>query len=76
MKTVNATFSLPVETYALLHGFVEKRGLSRFVSDAIQKALTSKQDELCQAYRENSQDELQQNDLKDWDSLQAEGWDE
>lgn len=76
MKTINATFSLPIEVYRLLHGFVEKRGLSRFVSAAIQKALADKQNELRQAYRENNQDELQQNEMKDWDKLQTEGWDD
>lgn len=76
MRTVNATFSLPVEVYSLLQGFVEKRGLSRFVSAAIQKALESKQNELRQAYLENSRDELMQRELKDWDNLQTEGWDE
>ncbi|MEI6790979.1 MAG: hypothetical protein WCK42_07350 [Myxococcaceae bacterium] len=75
-RTVNATFSLPVEVYTLLHGFVEKRGLSRFVSEAIRNALQSKQSNLRQAYLENNQDELMQRELKDWDNIQAEGWDE
>ena len=76
MRTVNATFSLPVEVYSLLHGFVEKRGLSRFVSGAIEKALESRQGELRQAYLENNKDKLMHLDLKEWDSLQTEGWDE
>ena len=76
VKTVNATFSLPVEVYGLLHSFVEKRRLSRFVSEAIQKALETKRDNLRQAYLDNNRDELIQQGLRDWDAIQTEGWSE
>lgn len=34
MKTVNVTFSIPENINFLLHSFVEKRGLSKFVTKA------------------------------------------
>ncbi len=39
MKTINVTFSIPENTNILLHTFVEKRGLSKFVTRAIDSAL-------------------------------------
>ena len=74
METINVTFSLPVELNDLMHRLVKKRGLSRFVSQAIQEALESKTHDLYQAYQENAQDELQNSELEDWDRLQSEGW--
>lgn len=75
MKTINATFSIPEDVLQLLHAFVEKRGLSKFVAQAIKKALEEKRNSLKAAYREAEKDEDTKETIEDWAKLDGEDWD-
>lgn len=76
MKAVNVTFSVPEEINNALHSLVERRGLSRFVSDAIAQALEGRKHSLKQAYLAANEDlDLVQSNL-DWEGLDVEGFDE
>lgn len=69
----NMTFSIPDDLVQMLHINVGKRGLSRFISEAVRKALTEKQreeeKELDAAYEAANKDADRLEALKDWDSL-------
>lgn len=74
MKNINVTFSIPEPTNALLHSLVEKRGLSRFVAKAIEKALAEEQLKLKAAYSAADKDLDRKEVLEDWSSLESEEW--
>lgn len=76
MKTVNVTFSIPESINILLHSFVEKRGLSRFVTKAIERALEIEKNALRAAYIEDQNDPDTQEVIADWAALDGEDWDE
>lgn len=73
MKHKNITFSIPDDLKAHLYAHVNKRGLSRFISDAIRKALeeenVKKEQELDAAYEAASQDPDRLETLRDWNTL-------
>lgn len=75
MKNVNVTFSIPKELNAQLHANIGKRGLSRFVVEAIQKALYEKRQTLRQAYIEARDDPDRIETINDWKVLDDETWD-
>lgn len=75
MKTVNVTFSIPEDINILLHTFVEKRGLSKFVTKAIEKALECEKNTLKAAYREAESDPDLKETIADWAGLDGEDWD-
>jgi len=75
-QTVHVTFSLPKEVNKLLHSFVPKRGLSSFVSQAIVNALEEEQKQLKAEYLANEKDAVMKKEMKDWEVLDFEGWDE
>ncbi|MFV0340165.1 MAG: hypothetical protein ACK5MA_05990 [Parachlamydiaceae bacterium] len=75
MKTVNVTFSIPENINIALHRRVEKRGLSRFVTKAIEKALTEKHDTLKAAFRDAENDPNLKETMDDWAALDGEEWD-
>ncbi|MBX7066775.1 MAG: hypothetical protein K1X28_06050 [Parachlamydiales bacterium] len=75
-KKIHVTFSIPEEVNTLLHSTVEKRGLSEFVTKALQKALAEERDSLKKAYAAANQDPDRNELLKDWSDLDKEGWDE
>lgn len=75
MKNINVTFSLPADLNTLLHAYVSKRGLSRFVAEAIQKALDEKRQILRQAYIEARNDPDRLEIINDWKILDGEKWD-
>ncbi len=75
MKTVNVTFSIPENINIALHRRVEKRGLSRFVTKAIEKALTEKQETLKAAFRDAENDPDLKETMDDWAALDGEKWD-
>jgi metal-responsive CopG/Arc/MetJ family transcriptional regulator len=76
MKSVTVTFSLPKELIDQLHAFVERRGLSRFVSLAIEKALQEEKEALKAAYAAANQDPDRRELIEDWSALDSEGWNE
>jgi metal-responsive CopG/Arc/MetJ family transcriptional regulator len=72
MKSV--TFSIPAELNNMLHSMVERRGLSRFVAQALEQALSEKKNALKQAYAQASKDPDRLKTIKEWEALDAEGW--
>ncbi|NGX54448.1 MAG: hypothetical protein KR126chlam2_00059 [Chlamydiae bacterium] len=75
-KTVNQTFSIPLEVVEDLHVYIKRREMSRFVSEAIKKELESKKEELKQAYIAMAKDKDQDKVAKEWEGTLADGLDE
>ena len=67
------TFSIPEDLVLQLHLHVGKRGLSRFISTAIRKALIEEEiqeeNELDKAYEEANKDPTRLEALKDWEHI-------
>lgn len=76
MKKVTVTFSIPENLNHQLHSVVEKRGLSQFVSKAIEQALQAEEAALKQAYKEASGDPERNSLIDDWSSLDGAVWDD
>ncbi len=76
MKTINVTFSIPENINILLHSFVERRGLSKFVSKAIEKALEEERNKLKAAFKEAENDPDLKETMADWAALDGEDWGE
>jgi hypothetical protein len=74
MKSVNVTFSIPEDINMMLHSFVERRGLSKFVTKAIEKALKAEKDKLKAAFREAENDLDLKETMDDWAALDGEDW--
>lgn len=72
-RTINQTFSLPLDISRELHAYVKRREMSRFVSDAIKKELDAKKEELRQAYLLANEDEGQIEAMKDWEITLKDG---
>lgn len=75
MKTVNVTFSIPENINRRLHSFVEKRGLSKFVTKAIETALEKEKNSLKAAFAAAENDPDVQEIISDWAVLDGEDWD-
>jgi hypothetical protein len=75
-KTVNVTFSIPEDINLLLHSFVEKRGLSKFVTKAIVSALEKEKNDLKAAYRDAEKDPDLMELMDDWAGIDGEDWDD
>ena len=75
-KTVNQTFSLPVDISRELHAYVKRREMSRFVAEAIRKDLQAKKEELRQAYIATNKDIGQKETTKEWETTTGDGSDE
>lgn len=75
-KTINQTFSLPVDISQELHAYVKRREMSKFVTEAIKKELESKKQDLRQAYLMANEDEGQIEAIKDWECTLGDGSDE
>lgn len=73
MKHQNITFSIPDDLKSCLFARVGNRGRSRFISDAIRKALkeeeSTMEQELDAAYESASLDSDRIEILRDWDAL-------
>lgn len=74
MKTVHVTFTIPEDINMALHCHVEKRGLSRFVTQAIEKALLEEKKSLKAAYREAEHDPDLKETTDSWAALDGEDW--
>lgn len=76
MKRKNVTFSIKENINLMLHAYVEKRGLSRFVNDALEDALEKRKKDLKAAYLEAENDPDSKEIIDDWAALDGENWDE
>lgn len=75
-STVNLTFSIPIDLSVELHAYIKKRGLSKFVAEAIKKSLAEKKRELKEQYLMANEDEGQNEAAMDWESALMDGSDE
>jgi F0F1-type ATP synthase membrane subunit b/b' len=75
-KNINVTFSIPENINMLLHSFVEKRGLSKFVTKAIEKALEEERNNLKAAFKDAENDPDLKETMADWAALDGDVWDE
>lgn len=75
-RSVNQTFSIPVDISQALHTYVKRREMSRFVSDAIRKELELKKGELRKYYLQAKKDAGQLEAAREWESTVADGLDE
>jgi len=75
-KKIHVTFSIPEDVNSLLHSVVEKRGLSEFVTKALQKALEEEREALKKAYAAANEDPGVKEVIDDWSALDVEDWDE
>lgn len=67
------TLSLPQELISELHQFVKKRGISRFVEEAIVDRLKAQKHSREQQYIEAAQDEDRNQTFADWEQFSADG---
>lgn len=75
-KTVNQTFSIPIDVSQDLHAYVKQREMSRFVTEALRKELLSRKMDLRKHYAEAAKDPGQLEAKDDWDSTAQDGLDE
>ena len=75
-KTINQTFSIPLDVSNELHTYIKRREMSRFVSEAIRKELSYKKDELRKAYLMANTDEGQKEATDEWQGTLADNTDE
>jgi hypothetical protein len=86
MRHKNLTFSIPEDLKTILLAHVNKRGMSRFISAAIRKALEEeelqRERELDAAYQAANKDSDRLETLRDWNSsddvsdlIEDEDWD-
>ena len=76
MQTIHVTFSLPVSLSRRLRASVKKRGLSEFVSKALEKALNEEQEGLKACYAAANNDADRKEVVEEWASLDSETWHE
>lgn len=73
MRHQNITFSIPDDLKACLQAHVSNRGMSRFISNAIHKALEeeklNREQELDAAYEAANHDSDRLETLRDWNIL-------
>ncbi len=73
MRHQNITFSIPDDLKASLLGHVSSRGMSRFISSAIRKALedekNQKEKELDAAYEAANKDSDRLETIQDWSAI-------
>lgn len=75
-KTINQTFSLPLDVSHELHVYIKPGEMSRFVADAIRKDLQAKKEELRHAYLAANKDAGQKEAREDWETTIGDGLDE
>ena len=72
----NITLSLSRETIQALHMYVNKRGFSRFVEDAVNEKLQARKNSLEAQYKEAAADEARNSCFQEWDRLSGDGLNE
>lgn len=72
-KHNNITLSLPKELIAELHCLIQKRGISKFVEEAIVEKLQAKKSSIELQYIEAAKDEDRNEIFSDWESFSGDG---
>lgn len=72
----NITLSLSKDLISELHLFLPKRGISRFVEEAIKERLVSTKSFLEQQYREAAQDQSRNREFEKWERFSGDGLNE
>lgn len=75
-KTINQTFSLPIDISLALQTFVKSRERSRFVAEALRKELEVKKKELRDAYLSANGDAGQLEATEEWQGTLEDNADE
>lgn len=75
-KTINQTFSIPIDVSSDLHAYVKSRERSHFVSEAIRKELKAKKEKLRQAYLDANEDPGQVEATEEWQGTLGDAADE
>ncbi|MBS0655467.1 MAG: hypothetical protein JSR46_06810 [Verrucomicrobia bacterium] len=76
VKHSNITLSLSQELIAELHHFVKKRGISKFVEEAVTEKLQLKKSSIEEQYIEAAKDEERNKVFAEWEALSGDGLDE
>jgi phage-related protein len=76
MKHQNITLSLSKSVIEELHLFVKKRGISRFVEEAVSEKLRQKKTNIEQEYIEAGQDVERNKFFSEWEQMAGDGLNE
>ncbi len=71
---IHVTFSIPEDVNRQLHRIVPKRGLSEFVTKALEAALEEATSSLKKAYAAAEQDLDRKKTIEEWSDLEIEDW--
>jgi predicted DNA-binding protein len=74
MRTLSITLS--DELYQELKQTAAPGKISKFVSEAVYKKLRDENESFSLAYREAACDKEREDELKEWDAIELEGWGE
>ena len=72
-KQQNITISLPQRIVKELHLFVKKRGISKFIEEAVTEKLEAKKSMKEQGYIDAAKDETRNAIFEEWESLASDG---
>ncbi len=67
MKHENMTISIPQDVKQELYRYIQKRGISRFITEAVIEKLKAKKLSLEEQYRLAAQDEERNQEFKEWE---------
>lgn len=76
MRNVPITLTLPESVVRDLHLYISRRGISKFVTQAVEERLETAKQKIAREFIEASQDEERNSEIKLWDSLSDEGLNE
>jgi hypothetical protein len=75
-KNVPITLTLPESVIRDLHLYISRRGISKFVAQAVEERLEAAKQKLAREFKEASQDNERNLEIEQWDSLSDEGLNE
>ena len=67
---------MPEDIVRDLHLYISPRQMSKFVTELVQKGLETKREILAREFKEASQDEERNTEIKLWDTAMGDGLDE
>ena len=73
MRTINRTYSMPIEVDRDLRLLVGRRHISSFVAESVRKNLANLGDRLAKEYATASEDEDRKEVIKDWECTLTDG---
>ena len=76
MRNVPITLTLPEDIVRDLHLYTSRRGISKFVAQAVGERLETEKQKLAREFKEASKDEERNSEIGLWDSLSGEGLNE